>query len=441
MRTVKIEEYWPLIVKNTEEFGQIATAENPEFNRLAECIYNVLKDSFIQDATEYGVSRWENMLGLAVTPDMSLEERKVAILTYLSVKLPYTWRVLKQMLTGLLGEDNFEMALDNDTQTLNIALASTVESMREKIDELCARVIPQNLVIEYDQGLPIDYTRVEYLESTGDQIIITDYYKSTATGLELAVDCELLKAGASIEPSLCSIVPVDNGNPFAMGLHYTGVVNFSPFNRTNLYMGKTNVRNTRSLFKLNSNSLSINGVEEELGGYGQWSPSFKWHTARPLTLFRVSQPDEGWEIKGDSARVYRVTVLENGIMVRDFIPALDSIGAPCLYDLVSRKPFYYYGTGDFIYPEKETEATTYSLRKPPVYAQMTEHGIRRLYRVPAGYNGTKEEYAEQNGFKILVETPRPEEGYWKLVWHDREDCIELEWVETEPPMEEGAENE
>lgn len=124
----------------------------------------------------------------------------------------------------------------------------------------------------------------------------------------------------------------------------------------------------------------------------------------------------------------------NNEIVHHLIPALDSTGAPCMYDLVSKKPFYNSGTGDFLYPGKETEATTYSLRNR-MYAQMTEHGIRRLYRVPAGYNGGKEEYAEENGFKILVETPMPEEGYWTPVWHDREDCIVLEWVETEPPAE------
>ena len=106
-----------------------------------------------------------------------------------------------------------------------------------------------------------------------------------------------------------------------------------------------------------------------------------------------------------------------------------------MFDTVTRKPFYNSGMGEFLYPGAETQAATYSLRKR-MYAQMTEHGIRRLYRVPAGYEGSKEEYAVEHGFKILVETPMPEEGYWIPVWQDREDCIELEWVETEAPTAE-----
>ncbi len=122
-------------------------------------------------------------------------------------------------------------------------------------------------------------------------------------------------------------------------------------------------------------------------------------------------------------------------IVYDLVPCLDSTGAPCMFDLVSKTSFYNEGTGDFLYPGKETEVSTYSLRRPITYAQLTEHGVRRLYRVPAGYNGTKEEYAMEHGFKPLVETPQPEEGYWTPRWTETEDEIILEWVETEPPTE------
>lgn len=106
-----------------------------------------------------------------------------------------------------------------------------------------------------------------------------------------------------------------------------------------------------------------------------------------------------------------------------------------MFDLVTREPFYNSGTGDFFYPGKEEEATTYSLRRPLTYAHATAHGIRRLYHVPAGYNGTREEYAAEHGYKVLLETPEPEEGYWSPVWHETEEEIVLEWVETEPPAE------
>ena len=125
----------------------------------------------------------------------------------------------------------------------------------------------------------------------------------------------------------------------------------------------------------------------------------------------------------------------NDRLVYDLVPCLDAVGAPCMFDTVSRSSYYNSGTGDFLYPGKEEEPATFSRRRPITYAQLTEHGVRRLYKVPAGYNGTKEEYAAEHGFKPLVETPQPEEGYWTPRWTETEDEIVLEWVETEPPAE------
>lgn len=154
LREVRIEEYWPLIVKNTAEFDQIAAAENPEFNNFLKCIYRALKDGFILEATEYGVERWEKMLGISPATGSSLDDRKAAILNYLSVKTPYTWRVLKQMLVGILGEDKFVMGLNNDTQELHLTFAMAVsETPMDVVEQLMERVLPMNLVVKYDYDI------------------------------------------------------------------------------------------------------------------------------------------------------------------------------------------------------------------------------------------------------------------------------------------------
>ena len=149
-RTVAIEKYWAAIVGNTEEFRQIAVAENPEFNKLSECIYKCLKDSFIHDATEYGVGRWESMLNIVSTPNESLEERKIRILTYLNIRLPYTWRVLKQMISSFVTENNFTMNYINDISKLIIRVRVDSEGAFNTIATLLENVVPQNIVVDLD---------------------------------------------------------------------------------------------------------------------------------------------------------------------------------------------------------------------------------------------------------------------------------------------------
>ena len=105
-----------------------------------------------------------------------------------------------------------------------------------------------------------------------------------------------------------------------------------------------------------------------------------------------------------------------------------------MFDTVGKQPFYNQGTGDFLYP---TDSTTYSLRRVlPDWGKLTENGLRRLYHAPANYTGELYDYALENGYKPIVETEQPEDGYWAPRWTETADEIVLKWVETEPPMEE-----
>ncbi len=147
-RIVAIENYWASVVRNTEEFKQIALAMNPEFNKLAECIKRMLQDSFVNNATEYGVSRWESMLKLAPNPDDTLEDRKIRVLTYLNIRLPYTWRTLQQMISSFVGENNFTMKFYNDISTLEVRVTPQSESTLDTIVTMLNSVVPQNVVID-----------------------------------------------------------------------------------------------------------------------------------------------------------------------------------------------------------------------------------------------------------------------------------------------------
>lgn len=133
-------------------------------------------------------------------------------------------------------------------------------------------------------------------------------------------------------------------------------------------------------------------------------------------------------------RIYSFSESQDGKYVLNALPALDETGAPCMFDTVTRTPFYNANTGDFIYP---TASTTYGLRRVlPDWGKLTEHGLRRLYHAPANYKGELIDYAIENGFKPIVEPERPEDGYWTPRWTETEDEIVLEWVETEPPTDE-----
>ena len=450
IRKVQIEKYWPLIVKNIEEFGQIAVAENEEFNRITKCIYDALSDCFILEATEYGVSRWEKMLGIVPAKDSTLDDRKATILSYLSVKIPYTLPVLRQMLTAILGDGNFEMSLDNDTQTLIIGFGlSTIHSKIDSVNSLIERVLPQNLAVELEwvDGLPIDaipagYRRLSYLESTGTQYIDTGVKIDGTSGV-LGI----------FEP----VGKTPNGWAISAGVYYSGA-GFAPIIRYRENVGF--MYRDISRYPLIDGSFATSGSQVGNLGYkltekcrvalnwlndSQWSLEFDTGSAVYSGLPNMSGPHtalclfartlNGNVSDRDAVRIYKIQISQGEQQTNTFVPVLDTnTGQAGMFDIINKVFKTNMGTGDFLYPDKQTEATTFSLRNR-MYGKITENGIRRLYRIPEGYN-SNEEYAREHGFKILVETPIPEEGYWQPVWHDRKDCIEVEWVETEPPVEE-----
>ena len=147
-RNIEIENYWAAVVRRTDEFQQIATAENPEFNKLGECIRRVLQDSFIQDATEYGVERWEKMLNIVPELTDTLEDRKIRILTQLNIQLPYTWRILQQMIASFVGEGNYDMEYINDYSRLVIKIKIDSDSQYTTVLNLLKNVVPQNVVVD-----------------------------------------------------------------------------------------------------------------------------------------------------------------------------------------------------------------------------------------------------------------------------------------------------
>lgn len=423
-RIIEIENYWARVVRDTAEFQQIADAENPEFNTVLKCLYNILKDGFINDLTENGAMRWEKILELPVSSTATLEERKVQILTYLSIRRPYTIRVLRAMLSAIMGEGNYTLNINNDTSTLTIALASTVEHMREKIDELCARVIPQNLVIDVDE-LPMEYTKVEYLESTGAQRIVVN------RALSVADDCTFVykaqSTGGSGWVHAFGARVAANSKEFGVTYNLGGT-------SAQVALGGAPVGIPCEFSAVHEIKASAATGAVECGG------ETRSITPRQISISSIGVFQRTGVGSYFTGRIFKVGIFNAGQQFVQLIPAIDPTGAPCMFDTVTRTAFYNSGTGDFLYPTDAAPAVSADLDEK-FYAKRTEHGIRRLYHVPEGCNMSKDEYAAKNGFKAILEPPMPLEGYWVPQWKETETQLICEWVETEPPTEEGIENE
>ena len=443
IREVKIEEYWPQIVKGTAEFGQIAVALNPEFNKLAQCIYAVLNESFVATASEFGVSRWEHILGITPATGATLDDRKAAVLTYLNIKTPYTWRVLKQMLVPILGgEDKFVLEYVNDEGKLVLHTDRLDDAMLATVDELLERVLPQNIeVVQYNQSIDIPWrdwtpglTQVEYLESTGTQYINSEVNPGTYVNLDMtiAIINKLAAYDVFLGKSQTAEVGVSRMNIAATGNLLQTEFGWWPNTGVNITeYQKMHITFESEIGDFEGSKATVNDKDIISTLQLMYFQGDVSTLTNPLYFF--ARNTNGNPTAYSCCRIYSCRI-KTKTATASFIPALDKLGTPGLYCPETKTFLTNLGTGDFLYPGAESAVATTDL-DDKFYAKLTATGVRRLYHVPAGCNMTKDEYAAANGFKELVEPPAPLEGYWAPEWRETDTQLILEWVETEPPAE------
>ena len=270
-------------------------------------------------------------------------------------------------------------------------------------------------------GLPAGYKRVEYIENPKMAYLETNLEYSSEATIKIDFRDDQGASGSN------------GGFPYLFGGNASGIEAWSVGYAKDQTRWKWNNQRTydfnniielgrRYLVELNKTGGYLDGIKKSSIVYSEWH-------AQSLTLFKQST-----KTYTSGCKMYSAEVTENGDTLLNVVPCLDETGAPCMFDLVSRKAFYTKGTDDFRYP---SETATYALRRVlPDWGKLTEHGLRRLYHAPANYKGELYDYAVENGYKPIVETEQPEEGYWAPRWTETEDEIILEWVEAEPPMDE-----
>lgn len=432
MNIVTKEEYWSIILNDSTQIGQITT-EDTEFNRRINDVNLVLSNTFINSSDENLISNWETSLYIDGIEGKTITERKADILYTLCEKNYVPVSIIKRFLLNLIGDENrFDVEFIKDENKLVIRAdgldESQLEDVCEMLEKMLESVLPQNVFVELPYYLPAGYKRVEYLESTGVQYIDTLFAPDNTSGLHtkhLYLNEENSRPGGTIGLNKLYAISINYSSGLAYG-----------FGNTYINVGNKELYSYIQNGYLNFSNRGVWGTyltvaDKTLSGFH--IPDIHFSGTSTIFIFGLNN-GYGSLTHNFTGRIYQVQISQGNVVVHSFVPCLDPTGAPCMYDTVSKQPFYNLGAGDFIYP---TETTTYSLRRPlPDWGKLTKNGLRRLYHAPASYKGELIDYALENGFKPIIEPEIPEEGYWTPQWSETEEEIILGWVETEPPSTE-----
>lgn len=145
----KLRDYLPDCIRDVREYRAILDdGEQPEVAELWQHTYDVYAEEFIHDMSEYGVVRWERMLGIVPQDTLTLEERKYNILVKINEQLPFTIRQLHNLLTTLCGENNFEINLTHLNYSLVVKLGLAKRHMFDEVWKLLKKIVPANLILD-----------------------------------------------------------------------------------------------------------------------------------------------------------------------------------------------------------------------------------------------------------------------------------------------------
>lgn len=124
--------------------------EQIEIDALWIALEDGLKDQFIDDATEYGLSRWETILGITPKGTDTLDDRRFRILTRINEDLPYTYQSLNQRLSNICGNNGYTITLNANTYTLNVKINLINKNNFSDIESMLDRVTPANLIVSLE---------------------------------------------------------------------------------------------------------------------------------------------------------------------------------------------------------------------------------------------------------------------------------------------------
>ena len=190
-------------------------------------------------------------------------------------------------------------------------------------------------------GLPEGYTAVDYLQSSGTQWIEMGVAPNQNTKAVLKIKInEFTRQGASL---IGSRTDANSNDQFFTYLDYIGGGRF-------LFRmdGQPQAISWTGLTTNKIYTVTLSGTEmkaELEDGTAVFSKTFSvpdFTSTVTMALFKSKPFNNGFH-----GRIYSCKHYSGDELIQDFVPCLDTEGVPCMFDLVSQKPFYNKGNGSF----------------------------------------------------------------------------------------------
>ena len=183
------------------------------------------------------------------------------------------------------------------------------------------------------EGLPDDFTPVNFLQSSGSQYIDTG--RKLTQDSDITIDFRIvgeINRNAGIFGSRES-ASKNNLSLFQQTSPNEFICDFSEFQQ---HRFRTTLSSERIKIRMNKTGVWVNDILKKT-----WSDVANFETPTNGLIFDIG--NNNWTGNKAVMRLYSYT---DGDAQR-LVPCLDANGIPCLYDLISKTAFYNQGSGSF----------------------------------------------------------------------------------------------
>lgn len=194
-------------------------------------------------------------------------------------------------------------------------------------------------------GREIHY--VDYLESTGTQYIDTGIYGTE--DLETELICQQLQRNASL-----------NGKGIFGAFNSTSANSYYLYQQgeaiSHWQVGFGSYLNTSTEIDLNKHTFNFSNYKVYMDGTEIASLNTGSMNTTPYTLLLFNtHRNNGTLYDALPQRFYSVKFIRNGVLVRDYLPAIDENGVGFMFDKVTHTIYDNAGTGSFVVPTYQVD--------------------------------------------------------------------------------------
>lgn len=173
----KLIDYYPPYLAMSAEIQAITQAVQPEIDLFLQAGENWWDDMFLETASEYGITRRENMIGLQPA-STDLEQRRATVRSRYMETRPFTEQSLRKFLDTLL--TSYNLVVNKEPGNMYVKLTvNSGDAVPTNLYQQLRAIVPANMAIDTpdhsgSETIIIDEGEWAVIYAIGDDVSVTN---------------------------------------------------------------------------------------------------------------------------------------------------------------------------------------------------------------------------------------------------------------------------